>query len=222
MKPEKIKITPFLDRKGTSRGEPIKVLFNPNTYSITKTIRWNPTQSKEHNAPSLDFGGGGSRTLSLELFYDVTEPIDGIPVKDVREKTNKLVDLTRINRDLGKPPMAPVVEVGWGNATGEYDFPFTGVISSLTQSFTLFDAEGRPLRATLRVDFTEFLNWEKDEKETDPEFTTRLVKRGDTLSAIAAEVYQDPGLWRVIAEANHLDDPRRLAVGLRLGIPKLD
>ncbi len=219
MKPEKITITPFLDREAKKKGEPIRVLFNPNTYSITKTVHWTPTQSKEHNAASLSFGGGGSRTLSLELFYDVTEPSDGSPVNDVRKKTNELVALTRINRDLGRPP---AVRVRWGKAPKGSDFPFTGVISSLTQTFTLFSAKGRPLRATLKVDFTEFLNWEKDKKETDPEFTTRLVKRGDTLSAIAAEVYQDPGLWRVIAEANHLDDPRRLAIGLRLGIPKLD
>jgi nucleoid-associated protein YgaU len=28
-------------------------------------------------------------------------------------------------------------------------------------------------------------------------------------------------MWRVIAEANHLDDPRQVAVGLRLNIPKV-
>ena len=220
---KKITITPFLDKEVKKRGEEIEVLFNPNTYSITKTLQWHPTQKTNQNAPSLTFGGGGSRTLSLELFYDVTEPIaiNGVPITitDVRERTNKLVDLTRIKPPLQRPP---VVIVEWGKHSPPSDFPFTGVISSLTQTFTLFSAEGTPLRATLKVDFTEFLNWETDKKKTDPEFTTRLVIRGDTLSAIAAEVYQDPGLWRVIAEANHLDDPRRLAIGLRLGIPKRD
>ena len=59
----------------------------------------------------------------------------------------------------------------------------------------------------------------KDQRETDPEFTTRLVKRGDSLSSIAAEVYRDPTLWRLIAEANGLDDPRHLPIGLRLELP---
>ena len=41
------------------------------------------------------------------------------------------------------------------------------------------------------------------------------------LSNIAAEIYNDPTQWRVIAEANNLDDPRHLEVGARLAIPKL-
>jgi nucleoid-associated protein YgaU len=57
-------------------------------------------------------------------------------------------------------------------------------------------------------------------RQTDPELTTRMVKRGDTLSNIAAEVYRDAALWRLIAEANSLDDPRALEIGRRLTIPK--
>ena len=73
----------------------------------------------------------------------------------------------------------------------------------------------------MTVNVMEFLDPEKDKRQTDPEFTTRLVKRGDTVSSIAAEIYRDPGLWRRIAEANNLDDPRQLHIGLRLAIPKL-
>jgi nucleoid-associated protein YgaU len=95
------------------------------------------------------------------------------------------------------------------------------VISSLTQRFNLFLPDGRPVRANLTVAFTEYLDPTKDELDTDPEFTTRLVRRGDTLSSIAGEVYRNPTTWRVIAEANHLDDPRQVAVGVRLNIPKV-
>jgi nucleoid-associated protein YgaU len=37
----------------------------------------------------------------------------------------------------------------------------------------------------------------------------RAVKAGDRLPVIAAEVYGDPRLWRLIAEANDIDDPLR-------------
>jgi nucleoid-associated protein YgaU len=76
------------------------------------------------------------------------------------------------------------------------------------------------LRATLTITVTEFLDPVLDQRQTDPEFTTRRIKRGDTLSAIAAENYRDPSLWRVIAEANQLDDPRDLRIGRTLTIPK--
>ena len=220
---EKLKIKPLPPSNLTE----ITALFNPNTYSITKSVTWSSTPSsneanaqteRKKNAPTLTFGGGGSRQLTLELFFDVTEPIDNVEVADVREKTNQVVALTRIERKLGRPP---VCEISWGQAPTGSDFPFKGVVNQLTQRFTLFRSNGSPVRANLTVAFTEFLIPEDDQRETDPEFTTRLVKRGDSLSGIAAEVYHDPALWRLIAEANDLDDPRRLPIGLRLNIPKL-
>jgi len=200
--------------------DPFTVLFNPNSYSISKNVTWSGSASAQLNSPTLTFGGGDSRSLTMELFYDVTEPLGGELIDDVRKETNNMVALTRIQRDLQRPP---VVQITWGDDSSDrFDFPFIGVVTQLTQRFTLFRANGKPVRATLNVTFKEFQDVEKDQRQTDPEFTTRMVKRGDTLSNIAAEAYRDPTLWRVIAEANQLDDPRHLdlAVGLRLVIPK--
>ena len=214
----------------------IKVQFNPASYSITKSVTWGGTTTeaseagkkcagtnKKLNAPTKHFGGGGSRTLTFDLFFDVTEPVNGEQVKDVRVKTNELVKLTRIERtgeNKGKPP---VCTISWGGSDGSgiSDLPFRGVITNLTQKFTLFDGQGNPLRAELGVTFTEFINPTKDQKETDPEFTTHIVRRGDTLSSIAAKMYSKPVLWRVIANANNVDDPRGIEIGRALHIPKV-
>ena len=50
------------------------------------------------------------------------------------------------------------------------------------------------------------------------------MKRGDTLSRIAAEEYGDPREWRHIADetADVLENPRRLEPGTILVIPPLD
>jgi nucleoid-associated protein YgaU len=215
----KIVITP-LDKSGNKQdAKKVEALFNPTNYEIRKSITWNEQHSKSHNAPRLEFGGGGGRELSLELFYDVTEAVNGKKEDDVRNLTNKLVALSRIKRELQRPP---VIVISWGDDKGsKFDFPFTGAITSLRQNFLLFSADGKPLRATLSLTIKEFLDWKKDKLETDPEFTTRLVKRGDSLSSIANDVYRDPKQWRVIAETNQIDDPRRLTVGARLAIPKL-
>jgi hypothetical protein len=215
MKLEKLTITPR-----DSNVREIKVLFNPTSYSIAKSVAYSEQPKTELNAPLLVFGGGGSRTLTLNLFFDVTEPVNGRKVRDVRELTNKFVALTRIERGKNRPP---VCDITWGsNPPVNSDFPFAGVVTSLNQDFTLFESNGKPLRADLRVDFKEFLGWGESQRETDPEFTTRVVKRGDTLSSIAAETLGDPTLWRFIADANNLDDPLRLAVGMSLSIPKVD
>jgi nucleoid-associated protein YgaU len=47
------------------------------------------------------------------------------------------------------------------------------------------------------------------------------VRRGDTLSGIAAAEYGDPALWRPIARANGIVDPRHVEPGRELTIPVL-
>ncbi len=49
-----------------------------------------------------------------------------------------------------------------------------------------------------------------------------VVESGDTLISIAEDVYGDRGKWRLIAEANGIDDNNRLRVGQRLRIPAAD
>jgi hypothetical protein len=217
----KLEITP-LDKNGARiEGRRLKVLFNPSEYSISKSVSWETgggENDRRVNAPGSTFGGGGPRQLGLKLFYDVTEPIEGRMIDDVRIEINKLAELTRIERNLERPP---VVQVIWGQASIGSDFPFTGVITSLTQTFVLFTSEGKPVRANVDVTFMEFLNPELDQRETDPEMTTYRIKRGDSLASIAAAMYGDPSQWRIIAEANSLDDPRALEIGRTLSIPEL-
>lgn len=212
---------------------PFYVPFNPTSYSITKAVSWgsqlavaatgqgsgdaNKRAIARHlDAPGLEFGGGMSRTLTMELFFDATE-VDGSP-KDVRKQTDQLVMLTRIEREAGQPP---ICLLSWGQAPSNSDFPFYGVITSLTQNFLLFDQTGTPLRARLNVTFTEYNDPKKNVQQTDPDLTTHQVMRGETLPAIAERWYGDPAEWRVIARANSIDDPRQLEIGGRLVIPSL-
>lgn len=207
----------------TETGEKIRVMFNPNSYTISKSVTWSAAGAddgrsktkREVNAPPLQFGGGGSRQLSLELFFDVTEQ----PGADVRDETDNIAKLTLISRKLDHPPWC---KVSWGASRApKGDFPFKGVISSLTQKFTLFASSGTPIRATLSVTFTEYLDPKDDKRETDPDYTTWLTKRGDTLSNVSAQVYGNPAWWRVIAEHNDIDDPLQLEIGRRLSIPEV-
>ena len=225
----KLTITPL----GKSKIAPFKVLFNPASYSISKSVTWEEpakgdskrNSNVKFNAPKLEFGGGQSRELSFKLFFDVTDSpiINGKRVKDVRKLTDKLVKLTLKERSGNKELTPPTCRIGWGEARSHnLDFPFVGVVQSLRQEFTLFDSDGRPLRANLDLTFREMLSPEEDKRRNDPEFTTRLVKRGDNLSSIAAEMLDDPARWRVIADANHLDNPRTLEVGMSLSIPKTE
>jgi nucleoid-associated protein YgaU len=56
-----------------------------------------------------------------------------------------------------------------------------------------------------------------------PAGQTYTVRPGDTLSSIAAQVYNDPGEWRRIFEANRdqLSSPEGLRAGMTIRIPPL-
>ncbi len=49
----------------------------------------------------------------------------------------------------------------------------------------------------------------------------RLVA-GDSLELLAYREYGDPTAWRVIAQANGIDDPQRLRPGAELIVPAPD
>lgn len=87
----------------------------------------------------------------------------------------------------------------------------------------MFLPEGIPVRATLSVTLKEY-------KEVDTQvmnmnllsadLTKRwVVTRGDSLWSIAFKEYGSPDDWRLIANANNIDNPRILNPGQELIIP---
>src|SRR5262249_15531360 len=100
---------------------------------------------------------------------------------------------------------------------------FKCIVESVKQKFTFFSPEGVPLRATLTVTLREYKTLDEQLAQlnlSSPDRThSHVVERGETLASIAARFYQQAGEWRVIADANGIEDPRRLPVGMFLTIP---
>lgn len=191
-------------------GETIDVLFNPTEYRLAQSNQFAEVAIPGLAAPLLQFGRGNARTLSMQLFFDTYEQGD-----DVRDHTEKIIKLLAINEETHAPP---VCQFTWGDLT------FIGVLERADQRFTLFLSDGTPARATVDVTFKEF--W--DEKKQggrlqSAEFVKHhVVQRGDTLSGIAGQKYDDSAMWRVIAETNDIDDPLDLLPGTVLVIPPVE
>jgi nucleoid-associated protein YgaU len=210
---EKLKILAEVRAKPRIFAPLIEALFNPNQLSITKTTHWKATPTPESDTSASKWMHGNPSTLNLDLFFDTYET--GM---DVRQYTQQVVFLAEIKGEFHRPPICQLV---WG----ELGVFFQGVLQSLNQNYTLFLADGTPVRATLKCTFQEWTSEDeqakRDNKQSVDVVKTRIVRRGDTLSSIAAEEYNDPALWRPIAEANQIDDPLSLSPGRPLILPTL-
>jgi len=190
---------------------PIPVLFNPNQYSLDGSNRFAEIGIPGLGSPILQYVSGNARMLTMELFFDTYE------LKwDVRAFTDRVYGLLAINPPDHVPPICTFI---WGT------FQFRCVVERVGGRFTLFLADGTPVRATLNVTFKEYTDIaiavQSAPTQSSDHAKVRNLGRGDTLSGLAAAEYGDPAKWRPIAEANHIDNPRSMEPGRLLVIPPL-
>jgi len=233
------KLTISYERRRPARPGSITALFNPNQISLAKSATWEQQRvvGQRGRSPSVivqEFRSIEAETFSIELFFDTYESRSGAPswrraatsllptsmsqrdATDVRRHTDRIAALAEVARELHRPP---ICRLEWG----AFDI-FTGVLTSVQQTFTLFLEDGTPVRATLSCSFAEATRAARSsarELHSADVTKTRQVRRSDTLHSLAAEEYNDPSLWRHIARANGIVNPRELMPGTVLTIPKL-
>lgn len=223
-----------------------KAMFNPSDLRYAKQVTWQIApvtgQSALAGFHQVSFCATNPKTLSINLFFDTyegpqaqgtasavtqavaafrpTNPFARVPSgTNVRTETQKITSLAAVQKELHQPP---VCQLWWGS-----QMLLQGVLTSVNEDYTMFLADGTPVRAILTCVFTEAIDASSSNQLTElnsPDVVKhRVVKRGDTLSGIAAEMYNDPSEWRRIADANGIVDPRHLEafIGKTLTIPKI-
>lgn len=206
----------------TTQEPPVRVLFNPEEYTVRSDNNFAQIAVPGLRAPLLQFVHGNARTLELELLLDTLEAhTEGgrrlnQAGADVRPLVKSITRLLDIEPSTHAPPLLRFV---WAS------FSFTCVLSRATQKFIMFRADGAPVRAKLQVSFTEFTNAEVEGKEIKRETAdyTKIhtLAAGETLDGLAFRLFGSPALWRLIAVANGIENPRALEPGRRLLIPRL-
>jgi hypothetical protein len=226
---EKMTITP-------EGGTEFRVLYNPESYSQSRMVRYAQAPGIATNTPVAQFAGGSLEMLHFRLFFDSmsagAEVGGSVADKakfsansllpsltkavDVREYTKKVYGLMEIDPDKHVPPL---LKLKWSS------LQFTGYLISCTQNFVKFSEQGMPVRAWLDCVFQEFVSPAKANLPrplNSPDTTKfRTTCQGDSLWALSAREYGQPDLWRAIADANAPANPRVLHSGERLVIPAL-
>ncbi|MEU6985057.1 MULTISPECIES: LysM peptidoglycan-binding domain-containing protein [unclassified Streptomyces] len=196
----------------------VKLQFNPSSLSLSKTTEWRRTPSRMAGQSALpEFVGSGPRSLSLEVFLDATAKHDNSVEQAVQQMMTACVP-TKASL-ARKTPASPWVRFEWGTSKTT---SFDGVLSNLSVSYTLFDVDGKPLRATCSLSIEEASVDPAGQNPTSGSREARRTHRvvaGDSLPLLAWREYGDATAWRVIAEANGIDDPMVLAPGTELVVP---
>lgn len=220
-------------QKGRFSGR-IQALFNPSQLSYSRSVNWERIEpanvAKSGGDMDMQFKSTQPETLTVNLFFDtyggnprggtVSGLIDSLLTSATRPPsvvryTDAVMALARLDRELHRPPMC---KLSWGKGK-----IFEGVLTSVTRNLVLFLEDGTPVRATVDCTFMEGASAGTAQNELHSADVAKhyTLQPGDTLMRLAAEFYGDASLWRRIAEANDIDNPRRLTPGRVLAIPRI-
>lgn len=228
-------------REDNPNGAPVKdfdVQFNPHTLKMTYAI-----QKKDGDGPQgspTQFIGEATTKLTMELVFDATLPVGphGGRADDVRALTQQIAYFL-IPQKGGTPPG---IRFHWGSTL------FEGVLDSMDETIDAFDEEGRPLRATVGVSMTQQRITYDTDTQITPGIGSRprgpgggggglfgrgvpglggvtpgtvplvQVRGGESLAQLTGRA----GLpdWRAAASLNDIDNPRQLATGALLDLPR--
>jgi len=219
-----------LDDELNPQGEPMQVMFNPSSFSMNYANRTNrrATLNPEGQAVTeIEHISSKFEELQIKLIFDGTGVSDfgittgfGLVAADVSAMVKDFLKLClRVEGSIHQPQ---TVSIKWGKAISN----FVARLQSVDISYTMFDRDGMPLRAELDCQFAGRENEDGVASSlislSSPDLThIRVVQAGDTLPALAREVYGSAHYYLKLAEANGLDNFRELQPGQELIFPPI-
>lgn len=202
----------FIILSGENKGREIILQFNPTTYSVEENNEFSEKKLMGLKGVIQQFTGSKKSDLSLELMFDSTSL--GVDVRTLLEPLKMIIE---IDRELHAPAPCRFV---WGS------FVFDGIVSSMKKDFTYFYHDGIPARVKVALSLKPYQDVDEMAKSLDLHSSdiskTRVLIEGDSIFDMAFKEYQSPHSWRLIAEANGIDDPLKIDAGLELLLPSKD
>jgi Contractile injection system tube protein len=127
--------------------------YNPKELQIDKNVPWQKKNQANQANPTglhLEFTGAEGRTMSVELLFDEYEKPNGSVATAVAalNKMASVIKPSSTKEDERRPHLCIAT---WGGTVQG----FRCVIESLSTKYTMFGADGAPLRATCTVKLKE-------------------------------------------------------------------
>jgi len=199
----------FIVLNGMHIGKEILLQYNPSQYSVEDNNEFSEKKLMGLKGVIHQFTGTKKSDLSLELMFDSTSL-----GKDVRELIKPLDTIVNIDSELHAPPSCTF---SWGS------FSFNGIVASVKKDFIFFYHDGIPARVKVSLvlkpyDAVKYTQALLDLHSSDIS-KERVFTEGDSLFLMSHREYNHPSSWRLIAEANDIENPLLIPSGTKLLLP---
>lgn len=207
----------FVGENETTVIDTHTVMINPAEISVQASLRYADSQTIGKTEGQQQFVSKESDSMSIKLYYDgfiaaLAKKSDAKNLndpEDVSTHIKQLIKNVEINGDEHKPAKCRFT---WGS------IDILCQITQMQYTYTMFTGEGKPIRAHVQLSVRALRN--TPAPVNSPDRTKWRAADGEaSLWRMAENEYGDAGLWRVIADANGLRNPRLAAFGMELSIP---
>jgi hypothetical protein len=195
-------------------GHQVEVQFNPESLKVTFANEIQQPEGNDQSAGNAgrQFVGAGTTKLAIQLWFDVTA-MEEDAVDDVRRLTQRVVYFMKPQPSDEDPEKLapPGVRFQWGT------FLFDGMVEGLEETLEFFSPDGKPLRATISLTFSQQkileVTFRGDGRvpALPGHAPLKAAKQGDSLQKMAKQNGKDD--WQSIAAANAVEDPLRMGAG---------
>lgn len=186
-------------------GQLISCMLNPETLMIKRRsgihqrkIKSGLVKAAQQTDDGLIYTGGGSTILELELVFDISIKGSTVQSSDVRDLTRPIWDLSENSIMSNGEYRPPGCRFLWGKIQN-----FPCVISSISETFDLFDSSGVPKRSWLKLRLlrTNQLKDSHAQYDFDDKAAAYDLPEGESL---LADSYSDSelGVNEMIADIN--------------------
>jgi hypothetical protein len=200
-------------------GAPIGLFLafvNPTEIAVAYEVAYDGAQGTGTTNARMEFKHMKPGDLTLNFFLDGTGA-NGVTA-NVQEMVEEFQLATGYDGDMHR---TRYLKIAWGTLAIR-----KCVLKNASITYKLFQANGVPLRAVITATFTENADDQTrvaEAKDQSPDLThVRLVKAGDSLPALCYQIYGNPAYYLEVAEANRIDNFRKLIPGTRIFFPPLE
>lgn len=220
----KVKIKAFLDKElkdaSTTEKFDFVIPINPENYSRSMKVEYEKKKGQGNQKTNPKYTGTDNEKIKLEFVLDGTGTVEGYDKTMKDEPVSLQIEkfLDTVYTVKGKTHKPQFLKLTWGE-----HLVFDCILENLDINYTLFNANGEPLRAKISASFCGYIEPRKRAIEQDNRSAdlthVRQVLAGDKLSLMVKDIYGDDIYYTQVARLNDLTSFRRLTVGSDLIFP---